>query len=50
MTDEQFKEEVEELVRMLENYHLIKDKGLTQWMKAEIRDQVNNILNKDKDN
>lgn len=44
MTDEEFKKEVQDLVEMLNSFHLIKDKGRRQWLKAEIRRQLQLIL------
>lgn len=44
MTDEEFKKEVEDLVEMLNNFHRIKDNGLTKWLKREIREQMIKIL------
>ena len=44
MTDEEFKKEVKDLVDMLENLHLIRDKGLTKWLKREIRAQLIKII------
>jgi hypothetical protein len=45
MTDEEFKREVQNLVDMLNNLRLIKDKGLRRWLKVEIRNQLNQLLN-----
>jgi hypothetical protein len=45
MTDEEFKREVQNLVEMLNNLRLIKDKGLRRWLKVEIRNQLNQLLN-----
>jgi hypothetical protein len=45
MTDEEFKREVQNLVEMLNNLRLIKDKGLRRWLKIEIRNQLNQLLN-----
>ena len=44
MTDEEFEKEVRDLVEMLNNLHRIKDKGLTKWLKREIRAQLIKIL------
>lgn len=44
MTDEEFEKEVRDLVEMLNNLHRIKDKGLTKWLKREIRAQLIQIL------
>lgn len=44
MTDEEFEKEVKDLVEMLNSLHLIKDKGLTKWLKREIRAQLIKIL------
>ena len=40
MTDEEFEKEVQNLVEMLNNLRLIKDKGRRRWLKAEIRAQL----------
>lgn len=40
MTDEEFEREVSDLVEMLKNLRLIKDKGRKRWLKAEIRYQI----------
>jgi hypothetical protein len=45
MTDEEFKREVQNLVEMLNNLRLIKDKGLKRWLKVEIRNQLNQLMN-----
>lgn len=45
MTDEEFKTEVQDLVKMLENLRLIKDKGRKRWLKAEIRAQLTKVTN-----
>lgn len=44
MSDEEFKKEVEDLVEMLNNLHHIRDKGLTKWLKREIKARLINIL------
>lgn len=44
MTDDEFEKEVNDLVEMLNDLRLIKDKGLTKWLTREIRDQLNKIL------
>ena len=44
MTDEEFEKEVKDLVGMLNNLHLIKDKDRTKWLKREIREQLIKIL------
>ena len=44
MTDEEFEKEVKTLVEMLNSLRLIKDKGLTKWLKREIREQLIIIL------
>lgn len=44
MTDEEFEKEVRDLVEMLNNLHKIKNKGLTKWLKNEIRAQLIKIL------
>lgn len=36
MSEEEFKKEVQDLVAMLNNLRLIKDKGRRRWLKAEI--------------
>lgn len=46
MSDEEYEREVKNLVGMLNNLRLIKDKGVRKWMKAEIRYQVY-LLTKD---
>lgn len=44
MTDDEFEREVQSLVEMLNHFHLIKDKGLKRWLKAEIRAQLRDLL------
>ena len=44
MSDEEFKKEVQDLVEMLNNLHRIRDKGLTKWLKREIRERLIKIL------
>ncbi len=44
MTDEEFEKEVKDLVEMLNNLRRIKDKGLTKWLKREIRELIIRIL------
>lgn len=44
MSDEEFKKEVEDLIEMLNNLHRIRDKGLTKWLKREIKSRLINIL------
>lgn len=45
MTDEEFKREVEGLVRALNNLRLIRDKGQRKRFKAEIRAQLAELMN-----
>ena len=44
MSDEEFEKEVKDLVEMLAGLHRIRDKGLTKWLKREIREQVRKII------
>lgn len=44
MTDEEFNNAVQELVDMLNNLRLIKDKGRTKWLKRAIRDQLRVLI------
>jgi D-hexose-6-phosphate mutarotase len=44
MSDVEFKKEVDDLVEMLNNFRLIKDKGLKRWLKVEIRNQLNLLI------
>lgn len=46
MSDEDYKKEVQDLVAMLNNLRLIKDRGRKRWLKAEIRNQLR-VLMKD---
>lgn len=46
MTDEEFEKEVSDLVEMLRNLRLIKDKARRPWLKAAIKEQLR-ILMKD---
>ncbi|MDE5877546.1 MAG: hypothetical protein K2H47_08665 [Muribaculaceae bacterium] len=49
MDDETFKKEVEDLVAMLTNFRLIKDKGRKRWLKVEIRHHLTTLLNDEHD-
>lgn len=44
MSDEEFKKETKDLVEMLNNLRLIKDKGLRPWLKVEIKEQLRKLL------
>lgn len=44
MSDEEFEKEVTDLVDMLNNLHRIRNRGLTKWLKREIREQLIKIL------
>jgi hypothetical protein len=44
MTDEQFQKEVEDLLELLKNFRLIKDKGRKQWLKTELRHLLNKLM------
>ncbi len=44
MSDEEFEKEVKDLVEMFADLHRIRDKGLTKWLKREIREQVRKII------
>lgn len=44
MTEDEFKEALEELDVMLNQLHRIKDKNLTLWLKRDIRRQLQKIL------
>ena len=46
MSDEEYEKEVKDLVEMLNNLRLIKDKSRRKWLKAEIRYQIY-LLTKD---
>lgn len=43
MTDEEFKREVDDLVEMLNNLRLIKDRGRRKWLVFEIRRQIQKL-------
>lgn len=44
MSDEEFEKEVRDLVEMLNDLHRIRDKGLTKWLRREIREQLRKII------
>lgn len=44
MSEEEFKKEVQDLVAMLNNLRLIKDKGRRRWLKAEIIIQLRALM------
>lgn len=44
MTDEEFKNELQDLVAMIENLRLITDRGRQRWLKAEIRAQLTKVM------
>lgn len=44
MTDEEFTEEIQELVGMFRALRLIRDRSRTKWLKREIRESVIRIL------
>lgn len=46
MDEEEFKREIKDLVDMINNLRLIKDKGRRRWLKTIIREQLR-ILIKD---
>lgn len=44
MTDEEFEKEAAELLGMLKSLQLIRDKSRRRWLKAEIRNQLNQLI------
>jgi hypothetical protein len=46
VTDEEFQRDVNDLVEMLNDFRLIKDKGRKKWLKAELRNQLNLLITK----